>query len=146
LGQEMESVLSHQQTTANPVYTEMMNRLVRVETLLISQEARLAAVDEVLQRYSRMLAELPVKEVNFNRLSREVAALGDAYKLLQEKLGEARLLEVAKLYDIRIVEPPTMPIRPASPAILVNTILGLILGLLLAIAAVILLEYTRASR
>lgn len=146
LGQEMESVLSHQQTTANPVYTEMMNRLVRVETLLISQEARLAAVDEVLQRYSGMLADLPVKEVNFNRLSREVAALGDAYKLLQEKLGEARLLEVAKLYDIRIVEPPTMPIRPASPAILVNTILGLILGLLLAIAAVILLEYTRASR
>lgn len=146
LGQEMESVLSQRQTTANPVYTELMNRLVRVETLLISQEARLSAVNEVLQRYTGRLADLPLKEVHFNRLSRQVAALSDVYVLLQEKLGEARLLEVAKLYDIRIVEPPTMPVRPASPAILVNTVLGLILGLLLAIAAVILLEYTRATR
>ncbi len=144
LSGEMEKILTQEQFSANPVYTEMMNRLVRVETLLISQEARLSAVDEVLKKYDDMLADLPGKEVRFTRLNRQVTALGDTYNLLQEKLGEARLLEVAKLYDIRIVEPPIVPVRPVSPAILINVFLGLLIGFLLAIAAVILLEYTRS--
>ncbi len=146
LGGEMEKILTQEQFSANPVYTEMMNRLVRVETLLISQEARLSAVDEVLQRYDEMLADLPGKETHFTRLNRRMSALNTTYSLLQEKLGEARLLEVAKLYDIRIVEPPTLPVRPVSPAILVTTFLGLVLGFLLALATIILLEYLRASR
>jgi uncharacterized protein involved in exopolysaccharide biosynthesis len=146
LSGEMEKILTQEQFSTNPVYTEMMNRLVRVETLLISQEARLSALDEVLKKYDEMLADLPGKEVHFTRLNRQVTALSDTYNLLQEKLGEARLLEVAKLYDIRIVEPPIIPVRPASPAILINVLLGLLIGFLLALAAVILLEYTRSTR
>ncbi len=146
LGGEMEKILTQEQFSTNPVYTEMMNRLVRVETLLISQEARLSALDEVLQRYDGLLADLPGKETHFTRLNRQLSALSATYGLLQEKLGEARLLEVAKLYDIRIVEPPTLPVRPVSPAILVTTFLGLVLGFLLSLATIILLEYFRASR
>jgi len=141
--QEMDKILTQEQISTNPVYTEMMNRLIRVETLLISQEARLDAVDEVRQRYSDIVKELPGKEVHFARLNRRVASLSDTYNILQAKLGEARLLEVAKLYDIRIVETPIVPVRPVSPAILVNTILGLLLGFILAIATVVALEYLR---
>jgi len=146
VGREMDKILTQEQISANPVYTEMVNRLVRVETLLISQEVRLGAVDEVLQKYKEMLSELPVLMVNHGRLTRHVAALSDTYRLLQGKLGEARLLEIAKLYDIRIVEPPSRPVRPVSPAILLNMMLGLALGFLLSLAAVILFEYLRVAR
>jgi uncharacterized protein involved in exopolysaccharide biosynthesis len=100
----------------------------------------------VLTRYDELLTDLPAKEAQLSRLTREVSALSENYLYLQEKLGEARLLEVAKLYDIRIVEPPVMPVRPVAPAILVNTILGMLLGFMLSIAAIILLEFLRASR
>ncbi len=146
LGGEMENILTQEQFSANPVYTEMLNHLVRVETRLISQEARLTAVDEVRQRYTDTLKKFPDIEVKFSRLSRRTASLNDTYKILQAKLGEARLLELAKLYDIRIVEPPVMPIRPVSPAILLNAILGLFLGFFLSIATVIILEYLRVFR
>lgn len=146
VGREIDKILTQEQISTNPVYTEMVNRLVRVETMLISQEARLTAVDEVLQRYDEMISELPSKEMNHGRLARHVTVLTDTYHLLQGKLGEARLLEIAKLYDIRIVEPPSMPVHPVSPAILGNIIIGLLLGFLLSIATVILLEYFRIAR
>jgi len=146
LAKEMEKILTREEFSTNPVYTDLANRLVRVETLLISQEARMVAVEDVLTGYDELLAELPAKETQLTRLKREVSALSENYLFLQEKLGEARLLEVAKLYDIRIVEPPVVPVRPVAPAILINTILGMLLGFLLSIAAIILLEYVRATR
>lgn len=109
-----------------------MDNVVRQynETLqsLEVQRAREASLKELVRHYQEQLkSDLSLKS-HYDFLSREVEANKTIYDLLLIRHKEASLKADMQISDVRIIEPSIPPEAPSSPRLLVNLILGLILG------------------
>lgn len=92
-------------------------------------------INEEISTIREQIKLMPEIEIQFARLTREVEINEKLYKGLQEKFEDARIAEAEKVPDVTLVNPavvPGAPIRPNKPA---NTMLGILAGLVLGIAA-----------
>ena len=96
-----------------------------------AQAAQVAALRDQLK-------PMTIDGVNIQRLEREVDSDKEAYMSYVRKGEEARAAEAlnqSRILNVSVVQDPTTPIEPVSPRIGLNLIAGLLLGLMLAVAA-----------
>ena len=72
------------------------------------------------------------------RLTREVSDLQLAYATLLRSYEEVRVTEVRSTNTLVLMEPAVLPSLPIRPRVLLNTLLGAVVGLLLAVSVVLL--------
>ncbi|MDF1537214.1 MAG: polysaccharide biosynthesis tyrosine autokinase, partial [bacterium] len=99
------------------------------------------AVRGVLDNYRDQLARLPEVERNLARLAKDVLIQEKIYSFLLEKEQETRILKASTVSGIRVVDPPTVPIKPVKPQKARNLLLGLVLGFMLGVGVVFFREY-----
>ncbi|MBK9711895.1 MAG: polysaccharide biosynthesis tyrosine autokinase [Kouleothrix sp.] len=75
------------------------------------------------------------------RLQALQAQQKDSYTSLLKSLQEIRLAEVQTTDSVNVVESAKAELTPARPRTIVNTLLGAIVGLMLALGVVLLVEY-----
>ena len=109
----------------------------------------LRAAEERLERFlseNRRYNESPQLRFEEGRLQRVVALRQQLYTSLAQGFEQARVDEVRNTPVITIVDQPRGPARRTAPNIIVNGLLGLIFGLLLALGYIITREFFFAAR
>lgn len=123
--------------------TELVSSQIKTTATAIrnSISRREEAVRGVLGNYRRQLARLPEVERNLAKLQKDVLIQEKIYSFLLEKEQETRILKASTVSNIRIVDPPTVPIKPVKPRKRRNAALGFVLGLMLGVGLAFFTEY-----
>ncbi len=116
-------------------------KILELETNIKGLQAKIAALQDVVNSYERQLAYLPKQALELARLKRQVEVDQRTYMLMTEKLEETKITEAGQNENIRILDRPEMPELPIKPKKKLNLLLGAILGLGLGIGLTFLREY-----
>ena len=118
------SQLLMRRTPADPDVQALSARIGQVEgqieglvtTYLGGLESQVRSLDRELAGFGERMEEVPAKEVQFARLSRNAQALTEIYTLLQTRLKEAEVVEAVEadsVSETSFVSPaPTVTSRP----------------------------------
>lgn len=108
------------------VRTYVNNRLTRAQEQITS-------LDGAMQRYADKLKELPDAELKLATLTQEADVYSKLYQFLLERQQQAALTKASTILKSRILDPPVIPSREASPRLGLRLALGFGVGLLLGI-------------
>jgi|GEM_PF-394573 len=118
------------------------------EARLAEAQAELTAAEDQLARFlsdNRRFEESPQLVFQNQRLQQRVAMRQELYRSLVQGYEQARLDEVRNTPVITVIDPPRGPAERVSPNFVVNGLLGLVLGLLLAIGLIAARAMLRAA-
>jgi len=126
----------------DPDVQTLTNRIHGVEqelrnltaTYLKSLNNQLATIESQIQAGAAQLAEIPGREVQYQRLERQTTLLEEIYGLLQTDLKEAQIAQAIETPYATVVDAAIVPVRPVRPHKVRNLLLALALGLLVGIA------------
>jgi hypothetical protein len=120
----------------NPVYETITTQLTTAESEHDAASARTQTIGVQLAQLADKLRALQANEQALGDLSRDQNIAESAYRMLAQKLQEARILDEATLRDatnVRVVQPPIVSAKPQDLRPLV-VLLGLFAGLCAALA------------
>ncbi|AFZ00459.1 GumC family protein [Calothrix sp. PCC 6303] len=103
-------------------------------------ENKLTLVNASVSELRSRLNQLPAQQRPLTALTRKREETATSLKFLQDKLEEARIAEAQKVSNILIIDPAKPATIPASPKIAVVLALAIAIGIVSAIALIILLE------
>ncbi len=142
------SELSVTRTAQNPEVAALDQRIRSIEsqihTTARSYESALAAqvasLDQTIAGMGNRLSTLPERRIGHARLEREAESLGEVYAMLEGRMQEARIAETVNLPTVRVVDSATLPVKPSSPNLLLNLVLGSVAGLAFGLGLAFLRE------
>ncbi|MCX5715734.1 MAG: polysaccharide biosynthesis tyrosine autokinase [Candidatus Omnitrophica bacterium] len=144
INKEVARILGTETTSSNPLYHDLITKLIGLETDLNAVQAKRKALQIIREEYSKRLTNLSEAELEYTRLLRRIKGKEALYLALLEKQGEAGLteaLESSLIVNVKIIDSATPPVKAARPKKLLNTILGIIVGLIAGLSAAFLCEY-----
>jgi capsular exopolysaccharide synthesis family protein len=117
-----------------------------VSTYLSGLASQIASIDGSLAAHGGQIARLPANEVEFARLSRQPALLGEMYAILQTRLQEAQVSQAVQDGRVRVVDRAVLPPTAVNAGrwkvmYVAISCLGLLLGLVVGFVR----EYSDAS-
>lgn len=116
---------------------------------LEGQRGRAQRLGEEVEQVRRQLRDLEAAAIEIALLEQTVARLTGAIELFQRSYENARIAETmaeVRLSGLRVVMPPTAEIIPSSPSLKKTALLGLVAGLGLAAALILLREFRLSTR
>jgi tyrosine-protein kinase Etk/Wzc len=137
------------QRTAENLDVQGVNQRIRELELQLYQiavnyhrslDSQVASVESALGRFGAQLEEIPAREVQFARLSREQTLLAEIYNLLHTRLKEAELKEAVEPGNVQTIDTALVPDRPISPRPLRNLAMALVGGLVLGMVGALTRE------
>ncbi|MBK7202131.1 GNVR domain-containing protein [Candidatus Amarolinea dominans] len=81
------------------------------------------------------------QDADLSRFQDSLQQYRNSYANLVKSFEDLRLNEARATDTISTVEPAEVPKKPVRPRVLLNTVLGLLVGMVLAIGGVLLIEY-----
>jgi succinoglycan biosynthesis transport protein ExoP len=160
--QDKVTELRRQRAELITTYTEKHSKVQRVEAQIEPLEAALqkersAIVDRLRNDYegalrreklldadyasqSRLVTDQAGKSIQYDILKREVDSNRQLYEAMLQHVKESSIASAMRASNVRIVdlaEPPRLPYKPSLP---INSALGLLSGLFLGIAFVVMRE------
>ena len=140
------ATLMRTRTAADPDVQLLTGRIEQLEgqlggivnTYVQGLGNQVAAIDANLGSFGARMGRIPAQEVELARLNRQTEVLGGLYGQLQARLKEAEVAEAVDDPGVVVVDPATLPSKPANgstPLIAgVLTMIGLLLGVGIAFA------------
>jgi len=126
----------------NPLHAQLIEEMKLVEISVQDMERRLKLAQNEIGSLSQTVASAPEIEADLTRLTRDYSVILGQYEQLIQRRESADLAkdldsDISRI-EYRIIDPPTVPLKPAGPArpFFMATILliGFGCGLLFAIA------------
>jgi polysaccharide biosynthesis transport protein len=128
---KMTRIKTDIQREVNNVMSAINVELKEAKLTEAGEKASLAGLEAEAQK-------LADKKGRYNELYRELKKSEQVYELLNGRAEEARLTRYLKVNNVEILDRALLPDRPVKPRVVLNlaiaTMIGLILGVLLAIA------------
>lgn len=142
LNTEVARVANAESPSINPVHVSLMQAKTLAEADQAAAAAQKRAIENILANSEKELAALPAKEQGITRLTREAQVAQDMYTMLDRRYEEARINEVMKPSDVKVIDAAVAPTEPVKPRKILNALLGAVLGLVIGTAGAFLMEYT----
>lgn len=120
-----------------------------LEARVREAEALLIQVEGDLQRFlsqNRLYRNSPQLVFEHGRLERRVELRHQVYTSLSQAYEQARLDEVRNTPVITVIDEPRAPAQQTAPRVLMNAVLGFVLGVLLALTIVLVRELMEGAR
>ncbi|HEY6952099.1 MAG TPA: polysaccharide biosynthesis tyrosine autokinase, partial [Bacteroidota bacterium] len=115
---------------------QVKQRIIEGEIELGGIDARVKALNGVIAEYEKQFNQIPEKSIELAKLQRARLSSEKLYLLVEEKYNEAGIKEKSEFGYVNIIDAAIVPVRPVSPRVLVNLVLGVVLGLGLGIGIV----------
>lgn len=103
--------------------------------------ARESALREALETQRQKVMQMKMARDELQVLQRDVDNAQAAYESIAQRVTQAGLESRSTHANAFILKPAAAPLRPSSPKLLLNVLLALIVGSLLAVGAAILVEH-----
>jgi polysaccharide biosynthesis transport protein len=118
---------------------DLSAELVKAEVDQRGAAKRVLQIQQFIQAQQQRTNVLPILEQKQMKLERDLEVARISYKNLLQSLQDAQLAENQNIGNARILDQAKVPILPVSPKIVLNLILGTILGLLTSAGMTLLL-------
>ncbi len=141
LSEEVTQIVSSQQKSDNPIYSQIMADITKNEISLLLSQANLEAVREARETYEKRLWELPKIEQDLVQLEREKKLNEELFTLLAKKLEDAKIAEASVVGNSYVVDKAEIPLGASSPNKKLTLAIGGVLGIFLGILVVFIVEY-----
>lgn len=141
LADNVEEIISSRTETLNPIYRALKERIIQLETTVISTEARISALVEGIREQEEKLKELPARELDLVRLERETRIAENIYLILMERREELQIQEAMQTSDLVVIDPAIVNEVPVKPRKFFNMAIAVILAGMLAVFIIFLQEY-----
>jgi uncharacterized protein involved in exopolysaccharide biosynthesis len=109
----------------------LQEELFRNEAELKAIRAKKKTQNTHLSAYQKKLEKLNRIEVELNQLKRQVDVDRQNYRLYLSKFEESRIsdaMDTEKIANLSVIQPAQVPLKPVSPKVLLNILLGIFLG------------------
>jgi polysaccharide biosynthesis protein PslE len=130
--------VSEKSTDINPLWVTINSNLDSAKAQVSALKASEQSIGSQVADARQQLTDMASNVVVLDRLQRAVQNAKDVYLSYTRKSEEARAAEAlnrSRILNVSVAQPATAPLRPVFPNVPLNTAAGLILGLLLGIAA-----------
>lgn len=130
--------VSEKSTDINPIWVTIDSNLNQAKAQVAALKASAASLTQQVATTREQLTDMAGNIVVLDRLQRTVQNAKDAYQSYVRKSEEARAAEAlnrSRILNVSVAQPATAPLRPVFPNVPLNTAAGLILGLVLGVAA-----------
>ncbi len=115
-------------------------KLVETSIDLQALQAKKDALTATIQQYERAFSQIPEKSIQFARLERSRLSSEKLFLMVQEKYNEATISEQSEFGYLDIIDPASVPDRPASPNVPRIFLVGIIGGIGFGLIAVFVRE------
>lgn len=116
--------------------TELLTRFTENHPVVIGVENQLREINREMRATTDHIKTLPNIEQELVRLQRDVKVNTDLYTALLNTAQQLKLITVAKMSNVRLVDAPMLPEKPVSPnrpkVLAIALLLGLFLGVVVA--------------
>jgi tyrosine-protein kinase Etk/Wzc len=116
--------------------TELLSRFTENHPIVIGVDSQLNEINGEIRAIADHIKTLPTLEQEVVRLSRDVKVNTDLYTALLNTAQQLKMITVAKMSNVRLVDAPMLPEKPVSPnrpkIIAIALLLGLFLGVIVA--------------
>ncbi len=133
--------------TATGVGVALSNRLGELQAQLsglltkaTEQHPDVLRVKEEIVNIEQQLKDLPQSELDFIRLTRDVEVNDKVYRMLRDKVEEARIAEAEKVSDVTIVNPAGEKGYSMSANKARSSLIGLVMGLVIGFILILVTE------
>lgn len=107
----------------------------------LAAKNREASLQAALDQQTKLLNRMAESLIHYSILKRDVDTNRQLYDALLERLKESQITSGMKASNIRIVESAEVPRVPVRPRVLLNLVVGIILGLILGTSVAFFQEY-----
>ena len=142
LKRKVKTVVAGKTESISPVYTELYTKLVSYETEVNALKAKEDALGSLAAEYEREVSKLPQQELTLARLQRSQQVNAELYAVLVKAKNKAEIESASEIGTIEVVDPALRPTSPVKPRKKLNTLFGLISGLIFGVGLAFFLEYT----
>ncbi|MFQ6067400.1 MAG: GumC family protein, partial [bacterium] len=142
LKRKVKTVVAGKTETISPIYTELYTKLVSYETEVNALKAKEDALASLVAEYGKEVNKLPQQELTLARLQRSQQVNAELYAILVKAKNKAEIESASEIGTIEVVDPALKPTGPVKPRKKLNTLLGLISGLICGAGLAFFLEYT----
>jgi uncharacterized protein involved in exopolysaccharide biosynthesis len=128
----------------NVTYQRLQEELFRNQAELRALKAKGETQEVQLGEYQSKLEKLNQIEVELNDLRQQVDVDRQNYRLYLTKFEESRIsdaMDTEKIANVTQIQAARAPLKPVSPKILLNLVLGLFLGAFGALGLAFFMEY-----
>jgi capsular exopolysaccharide synthesis family protein len=133
-------VLAGSSTVPNPVYQQLEQQASTLQSQVASAQAQQDTLAQQQAAAKPKLDQLPDKARRIGDLERAAKASQDIYDELQRKYQDALITKTTAISDVAITQAADPSSYSVAPNTLLNLMIGFVLGLVLAVAAVFVAE------
>ena len=137
---EAQALLVKEEKSRTQVTRGLNETYKQVESALLTEKATLSFLQAKVREQQAQLinAQRDLKAINENeirlaQIQREMNIQESNYRKHYERLEQARIdqaMEIGKISNISVVQPPTYPVKPVRPNKMLNLAMGTIIGII----------------
>jgi uncharacterized protein involved in exopolysaccharide biosynthesis len=146
LRREEQSPPQERTTVLNDVHRRLTNELLTAQANLSTLRKREQSLSGLADQYRGQITRFDVKSLERADLERARAVNEEAYLLYRKKAQESDIvdaLNLERIVNFTLAEPPSVNHRPVSPKPLINFAVLMVVGLLAAVTIVAFVERNR---
>ena len=140
LKRELGRVTPAELEQVNPELMQLRDKRVNLEASRLTAQASAAAASVVLGQAQTELHALPVKEVHYAQIEREVKVAETAYNDLLSQAQVLRIQQAAAVASAVVLTNAEVPSVPVSPKMEKNIITGCLVGLFLGLVVALIAD------
>lgn len=141
LSEEVEEIVSTKVESTNPLYKDLINKKIDLETQILSSQIQIDTYDKRIESLNIQLDEIPEKNLELSRLQREAKVTENIYLMLKERQEEINIQTAMKTSDIVVVDTATLNENPIKPNLKLNMAIAFVLAIFIAVFIIFLIEF-----
>jgi succinoglycan biosynthesis transport protein ExoP len=141
IARQPPTIVASSNTIANPVYQQVSQQLAAARAMSESDSAQLGQLAKQRKDINPQLAALPAQSAQMLALQRQKKLAEDTYNALQQKFNDATIARTTGISDVTITQPASAAFYTKTPHTTTNLVIGLVVGLLLALGVVFLVDW-----
>ncbi len=141
IADQQATVVASTDTVPNPIYQQLQQQMATAQETLASDRAEIRALQVQRQQMTPLLAGLPAQTAQLADLQRASKSAEDVYAALQQAYNNATIAKDTALSDVTVTQPADPRSASSRPSLFMNTVLGVVLGAILAIVGALIIDY-----
>jgi len=140
-----ERIVSNEVSEINPVYQNLLERRVQIDTKLPALRENKQALERIAEEYKANLRKLAEREKNVARLFLETQIAQSKYSHLSLLHEDAKIKSTKALSDTRVVSWAVPPAYPDGPIKIYYVFVAFFVSLIMGIGVAFFLEYVNQT-
>ena len=138
---EVQQIVSSKVESTNPLYMDLINNKINIENQILAAQIQIDSYKKQIKNIEGKLDNIPEKNLELSRLSREAKVTENIYLMLKERQEEINIQTAMKSSNIVMVDSPIVNEDPIRPNLQLNMAISFVLALFISIFIIFLIEF-----